>query len=175
VHDVISDATSPQWFDVTDVSIPVLFATHGIARVMARVGRATIVAPTPSWGFLRVFDASTGEQVASFSDLPYVHELEGPGFFSIHNTEVNGDRAYSAWYSNGVAALDLSPLTAATPSVPVLVGRFVPDGAPSPTDFFPDGLPLVWGVFVRGSDGLVFATDMLGGLWIVRPEGDAAP
>ena len=175
VHDVISDATSPQWFDVTDVSIPVLFATHGTARVMVRVGRATIVAPTPSWGFLRVFDASTGEQVASFSDLPYVHELEGPGFFSIHNTEVNGDRAYAAWYSNGVAALDLSPLTAATPSVPVLVGRFVPDGAPSPTDFFPDGLPLVWGVFVRGSDGLVFATDMLGGLWIVRPEGDAAP
>jgi hypothetical protein len=143
---------------------------------MVRAGRARLVAQEPSWGFLRVFDANTGEQVASFSDLPYVHDLEGaPGFWSIHNTEVNGDVAYSAWYTHGIVAVDLAPLAAATVGDPVLVGQFVPEGFPAPTPILIDDVPSVWGVFVRASDDLVFASDMAGGLWIVRPEGDAAP
>jgi hypothetical protein len=176
VHDFISDATSPQWFDATDVPIPVLFTDHATARAMVLEGRARLVALEPSWGFLRVFDANTGEQVASFSDLPYVHDLEGPvGDWSIHNTEVNGDVAYSSWYSHGIVALDLTPLASATPGDPVMVGQFVPEGFPAPAPGFHDGVPDVWGVFVRASDDLVFASDMAGGLWIVRPEGDAAP
>ena len=176
VHDFISDATSPQWFDVTDVDIPVLFADHATALDMVQRGRATLVAQQPSWGFLRVFDAGTGEQVATFDDLPFVHKLHGPpGSWSIHNTEVSGDIAYSSWYSHGIVALDLSPLAAATPGDPVMVGQFVPDGFPSPTPFLFDDVPEVWGVFVRSSDDLVFASDMAGGLWIVRPEGDAVP
>jgi hypothetical protein len=31
----------------------------------------------------------------------------------------------------------------------------------------------VWGVFAR-EDGVVFASDMVTGLWIVRPTGPAA-
>jgi hypothetical protein len=31
----------------------------------------------------------------------------------------------------------------------------------------------VWGVAIDG--GLVYASDMVSGLWIVRPTGDAAP
>jgi hypothetical protein len=114
--------------------------------------------------------------VASFDDLPYVHDIAGPpGFFSIHNTEVNGDVAYSAWYTQGIVALDLSPLATDPVGDPVMVGQFVPDGFPAPTPLLIDGVPSVWGVYVRSSDGLVFASDMAGGLWIVQPGGDAVP
>jgi len=176
VHDFISDATSPQWFDVTDVAIPVLFTDHATAKTMLRMGRAKLAPREPSWGFLRVFDANTGEQVASFSDLPYVHDLQGPpGAWSIHNTEVNGDVAYSAWYTHGIVALDLAPLAAASIADPVMVGQFVPEGSPTQTEFLVDGVPFMWGVFARPSDDLIFASEMSGGLWIVRPRGDAAP
>jgi hypothetical protein len=172
VHDFIADNTSAQWWDVTDVDIPVVFAEHPDAVDMVQAGRVTITALRPSWGFLRVFDATTGEQVASFDDLPYVHRLNGPpGEWSIHNTEVNGDVAYSSWYSHGIVALDLSPLAAATPGDPVMVGQFVPDEAPGAAAAFSG----MWGVFVRSSDGLVFGSDGASGLWIVQPTGDAVP
>ena len=177
VHDFIAEATSPQPVDGGGgIEIPVLFIDHASARAMLEFGRATLTAPEPSWGFLRVFDAETGEQVATFDDLPNVHDLAGPpGAWSIHNTEVSGDRSYSAWYSHGIVALDLSPLDATPAGDPVLVGQFVPEpGASSPTPFLPDGIPSVWGVFVDPT-GLVFASDMLSGLWIVDPIGDAAP
>ncbi len=172
VHDFISEATSPQWWDFTDVSIPVLFTDHAAALDMIEAGRAKLIAQRPSWGFLRVFDATTGEQVATFDDLPYVHKLNGPpGEWSIHNTEVNGDIAYSSWYSHGIVALDLSPLAADPIGDPILVGQFVPDEATGAAAAFSG----MWGVFVRESDGLVFGSDGASGLWIVQPTGDAVP
>jgi hypothetical protein len=176
VHDWISSDTSPQPFDFSDpIRIPVLYTDHATARGMLDAGRATLIAGTPAWGFLRVFDAATGEQVATFDDLPYVRTLNHPlGFWSIHNTEVNGDIAYSSWYTHGVVALNLSPLASDPIGDPVLVGQFVPEGGVSHT-FLPDGVAIVWGVYPRASDDLVFLSDMLSGLWIVRPIGDAAP
>ena len=174
VHDVISDTVSPQWGGATDVKVPVLYTDHATAIDMVQQGRARLIAQRPSWGFLRVFDGETGEQVATFDDLPFVRTLGGPpGYWTVHNTEVNGDVAYSSWYTHGIVALDLSPLAASPPGDPVLVGQFVPEGAPAPSPFLTDGVPSVWGVFVRPSDDLVFASDMSGGLWIVRPTGDA--
>lgn len=176
VHDFISPDTSPQAFEFRGgIRIPVAFTDHATATGMIDAGRARLEAQQPSWGFLRVFDSTSGEQVATFDDLPYVRTLNTSGFWSIHNTEVWGDHAYSAWYTNGVVALDLSPLSAGTPVDPTLVGQFVPEGGVSPTPFFPDGVPIVWGVFIRPSDGLIFVSDVLGGLWIVQPTGDAAP
>lgn len=174
VHDFISPDTSPQWWSFVEMPIPVLFTDHATAVGMVRSGRAKLIAGVPAWGFLRVFDAATGEQVATFDDLPNVRTLNHPeGFWSIHNTEVNGDIAYSSWYSHGVVALDLSPLSADPIGDPVLVGQFAPEGGES--DLLPSGVPIMWGVYVRQSDGLVFASDMLTGLWIMRPVGDAAP
>ena len=170
VHDFIATSTSPQWFDIGEVAIPVLFTDHETAQLMIRFGHATLVAQPPSWGFLRVFDARSGRQVAKFDDAPNVHALPAPeGVWSIHNNEVLGNRAYVSWYSNGILALDLTPL--AQPDDiddPVLVGRFVPPAAEQ-------AVPLVWGVAVRQSDKVVFASDMNSGLWIVRPTGAAAP
>ena len=174
VHDVDSETTSPQWFDFGEVDIPVLFTDHETALGMRDAGSAVLQALPPTWGFLRVFDAATGVQVAKFDDLPGVRELPAPpGEWSIHNNEVLGDRTYASWYTNGIVALDLGPLAQSTPGDPRLVGQFVPPGAPSPINADASGIPSVWGVFVR-HDGVIFASDMNGGLWIVRPTGAAA-
>jgi hypothetical protein len=164
VHDFISTASSPQWWDAGSVDIPALFTDHVTAQGMVAAGSATLEAQPPTWGYMRIFDSATGAQVASFDDLPGVHDLPAPpGFWSIHNNEVVGDRAYASWYSNGVVALDLTPLNQNPPADPVLVGQFVPAG-----------LPDVWGVAIR-SDNVIFVSDLGSGLWIIRPTGPAAP
>jgi hypothetical protein len=178
LHDFRIQITSPQWWDFgRRIHIPTTFTDHPTARAVLNEGRVTLRAPRGSWGFLRVFDAETGAQVARFDDLPYVHDIDGPpGDWTIHNTEVAGDRAYSSWYSNGVVALDLAPLADASPGDPLMVGQFVPEpGATSPTPVIEADEPLVWGVFVDQPNGLVYASDMLTGLWIVDPTGDAEP
>jgi hypothetical protein len=169
VHDFIARNTSPQYFDFDHVDIPVLFTRHATAQGMVSAGTATLRARRPSWGYLRVYNARTGRQVAKFDGAPNVHTLPPPdGFWSIHNTEVLGDHAYSSWYTNGIVALDLSPLSHRRSRDPVMVGQFVPAAAP-------DHVAIVWGVYVRRSDGVVFASDMESGLWIVKPTGAAAP
>jgi len=173
VHEVMSETTSPQWSDFGEVGIPVLFTDEATAEGMVAAGFATLEAQQPSWGFLRIFDAATGEQVSQFDDLPFVRELpSNEGSWSIHNTEVRGNRSYSSWYSHGIVALDLSPLERSFANAPRLVGQFVPEGGVSTTPFLPSGVPNVWGVAVR-EDGIVFASDMTSGLWIVEPLGQA--
>ena len=144
----------------------------------------TLTPTPPSYGFLRVFEENGAvdadddgvlefEQVGSFSDLPNVsNQLEPPpGDWGIHNTEVLGDRAYSSWYSNGIVALDLSD-----PTAPSLVGQFVPRASRARSSTFgPEPFPIVWGVVVDPETGIVYASDMRSGLWIVQPGGDAVP
>jgi len=173
---------SPFVANFHDGTISALFTDSQTAQGIVAAGSATLEAQEPSWGFLRVFDAETGVQVAKFDDAPNVHAgFESPGgFWSIHNTEVRGDRAYSSWYSNGVVALDLSSLNAATPGDPVMVGQFMPPGTTIPAPPGEPGGPftqpaVVWGVAVRESDGVIFVSDLISGLWIIRPTGDAAP
>jgi hypothetical protein len=137
---------------------------------MVAAGKAQLKAQRPTWGFLRVFDSATGKQVAKFDKAPNVGALPPPeGFWSIHNTEVAGDHAYSSWYTNGIVALDLRPLNDGDVENPKMVGQFVPTaGGVSP-------FPSVWGVAIRRSDNVIFASDEGSGLWIVRPTGKAAP
>jgi hypothetical protein len=159
VHRFDSTDTSPQWFDFSEATIPVLFTDVDTADEMVAAGTATVRAQEPSWGFLRVFDAATGVQISQFDDVPNINDLTraGDGFWSIHNTEVSGSIAYSAWYSNGIVALDLDPVTDIE-----MVGQFVPPGEP---------FAEVWGVFI-GDDGLIYASDLGSGLWIIRPTFD---
>jgi hypothetical protein len=169
VHDFIAENTSPQWFDFGSVGIPALFTDHETAQGMVAAGRAMLRAERPSWGFLRIFDARTGRQVAKFDRAPNVRTLPAPeGFWSIHNTETVGNRAYSSWYTNGVIALDLKNLGKGEDGDPKMVGQFVP--APAPGHF-----PEVWGVVIRPSDNVMFVSDMGSGLWIVKATGRAAP
>ena len=159
VHRFDSPDISPQWWDFSEATIPVLFTDVDTADGMVSAGTAIIRAQQPTWGFLRVYDAATGVQVSQFDDVPNINDLSraGAGFWSIHNTEVSGSIAYAAWYSNGIVALDLDPIDDIR-----MVGQFVPPGEP---------FAEIWGVFV-GDDGLIYASDLASGLWIIRPTFD---
>lgn len=138
----------------------------------------TLTPNTPAVGYVRIFDESQltdldGDgnaeeftEVATFTEPDHVlGDLTVPrrGTWSVHNTEVNGNIAYSSWYSHGIVAWDLSTITA-----PAQVGQFRPRTRRA-------AWPLVWGVAIDPETGLVFASDMVGGLWIARPTGPAVP
>jgi hypothetical protein len=92
------------------------------------------------------------------------------GTWTIHNTETLGDRAYSSWYSHGIVALDLTD-----PNAPQFAGQFVPATSSRFASSLGPGPAEVWGVAIDPTTGLVYASDMRSGLWIVRPVGAAAP
>lgn len=134
----------------------------------------TITSQTPSWGYVRIFretGSSEWQQVGQFTNAANafgVHPTP-PGSWSVHNTEVLGNRAYSAWYSNGIVALDLS-----NPTAPTRVGQFVPDTSKRHANSLGVGPAEVWGVAIDPETGIVYASDMRTGLWIVEPTGSAA-
>jgi hypothetical protein len=123
------------------------------------------------FGFLRVYRESNrdlnGDGVRDFQQVGSYRESGD----TIHNTEVRGNRAYSSWYTNGIVALNVSD-----PTHPRKVGQFIPTGSTRfPDDFGPDPFPLVWGVAIDNATGLIYASDMRSGLWIVRPLRAARP
>lgn len=157
------------------------------ARERGEPVTVTLTPEQPSWGYVRIYKESLTSdpesdsipnfaQVGAFDDLPYVvgTERSAPGVWSVHNTEVLGNRAYSSWYSNGVAAIDLTD-----PAAPRRVGWFVPPPttrrARGAREFGRGDFALVWGVAIDPSTGIVYASDMRSGLWILQPTGEAAP
>jgi hypothetical protein len=154
----------------------------GLADALrAATGTATVTFEpnTPAVGYVRIFDESQltdldgdGQaqeftEIATFTEPPNVFGEPAPppkGTWSVHNTEVNGTIAYSSWYSHGIIAWDLSTIRD-----PVQVGQFRP-----PTK---EGWPQVWGVAFDPATGIVYASDLVGGLWIADPTGpaEAAP
>jgi hypothetical protein len=146
--------------------------------------RATLQAGTPEFGFLRVFSEAQGSdldgdgivefrQVGEFAGLPHVRgEADPPpGEWSIHNTEVWGNRAFSSWYGHGIVSLDLSD-----PTHPALVGQFTPSGAEGRiSPLLPNSVPSMWGIALDPARGLIYGSDMRSGLWILRPTGPARP
>ena len=78
---------------------------------------------------------------------------EGGTWYTSHNVELRGTRAYATWYAAGLVALDVT-------GAPKLrrVGEFAPAGA-----FF-------WGVDVDPGSQTVYATDR-DRLWLLLPTG----
>jgi hypothetical protein len=151
---------------------------HGPVRIQLKPSR-------PTHGFIRVFREDQGRdrdgdgvvelrQVGKFDALPFVAGADAfaapPGSWEVHNTEVVNWRAYSSWYSHGIVALAIG-----SPKEPALVGQFVPPASGRFGDIFGPAFPLVWGVAIDEESGLIYASDMRSGLWIVRPTGRAAP
>lgn len=146
------------------------------AGIRAATGQVTltVTAQTPSWGYVRVFQEDSWaewQQVAAFTDAPHAYDEfpTPPGSWSVHNTEVFGDRAYSAWYSNGIVAIDISE-----PTQPQNVGQFVPDTSSRHANSLGTGPAEMWGVAIDPETGIVYASDMRTGLWIVQPTGPAS-
>jgi hypothetical protein len=143
-------------------------------RAQLASGPVTVtMTPTePSLGFLEVFNETNPTSQNGVLEYPQVGEFSGlrhvvgdpnfrRGWFTIHNTETMGQRAYCSWYANGIIALDISD-----PTSPVVVGKVTPRV---------NGPAQMWGVALDPGRGLAFGSDIRTGLWIFRPTGDAAP
>ena len=121
------------------------------------------------FGYLRVYDYSNLAAPTQIGEYRTPNSLgtndQAAGDFTIHNPLLVGDRIYASWYSDGVRVIDVS-----TPSAPEEIASFVPPAGQNPVKPSQRGTltntPQVWGVVV--DSGLVFASDMNTGLWILE-------
>ncbi len=90
---------------------------------------------------------------------PNSRSTRDDGAFTIHNTEVvEGDQFFSSWYSDGVVWWTMEDRGESHQ-----LGQFVPPASDAP--------PLVWGVYPVAGKSLILASDIVSGLWIIRPKG----
>jgi hypothetical protein len=122
------------------------------------------------WGYLRVYDYSNRAAPVQIGEYRTPNSLggqPGSGDYTIHNPMIMGTDVYISWYSDGVRVVDASD-----PTNPEEVAYFVPPAGQNPVKPSQRGVlsqtPQVWGVFVDEATGLVYASDMNTGLWILR-------
>ena len=106
---------------------------------------------------MRIFDASDPTnpfEIGAFATPGSLSSDPAPA--TMHNIIVRGSRAYLSWYFEGLRVVDISQ-----PSDPREIAAFIAD----PTQTTPG---LFWGIYVQGD--LIFGSDILGGLFILRHE-----
>lgn len=121
------------------------------------------------WGYLRVYDYSNAASPRQLGTFKTQNSLaigdRAAGDYTIHNPLVVGTDVYTSWYSDGVRIVD-----ARVPSNMKEVGYFVPPAGQNPVKPSQRGTlsqtAQVWGVVVE--DGLIYASDMNTGLWVLR-------
>jgi hypothetical protein len=155
----VSDPASPRFLGHFAEPMTAEGNTHSVS--IAQDGGLALVADetfAPPWGRLRLVDVrdpANPVQVSTF-DTPNgaVGTIGGPDvWFGIHNPLVDDrdpNRAYLAWYADGVRLVDV-----ADPSAPVELANWVP-----PRD------PMVWSVACM--DELLLVGDVNGGLYILQ-------
>ena len=123
------------------------------------------------YGYLRVYDYSNLAAPRQIAEYRTPNSLgfdgQAAGDYVIHNPLVVGTDVYISWYSDGIRVVDASD-----PSRPKEVAYFVPPAAQNPVKPSQRGVlsqtPQVWGVAYDAATGLVYASDMNSGLWILR-------
>ena len=123
------------------------------------------------YGYLRIWDYSDLSAPVQVGQFRTTNSLglnaQGSGDYSIHNALVVGTDVYASWYSDGVRVID-----AADPTSPTEVAYFVPPAGQNsvkpPQRGVLSQMPQVWGVVVDEATGLIYASDMNTGLWILR-------
>ena len=122
-------------------------------------------------GYLRVYDYSNLAAPVQIGEYRTPNSLgsnsQAAGDYSIHNALVVGTDVYMSWYSDGIRVVDAS-----NPRAPREVAYFVPPSANNPVKPSQRGVlsnaPQVWGVAYDEATGLIYASDMNSGLWILR-------
>jgi hypothetical protein len=125
----------------------------------------------PGWGYLRVWDYTNPRaprQIGSFRTENSLGKSDpGAGDYVIHNPLVVGTDVYISWYTDGVRVVD-----ARDPRAPREVAYFVPPAGQNPVKPTQRSVltntTQVWGVAYDATTGLVFASDMNTGLWILK-------
>ena len=127
------------------------------------------------YGYMRVYDYSDPAAPVQIGEYRTPNSLgtndQAAGDFVIHNNFLVGTDVYSSWYTDGVRVVDTSD-----PTQPVEVANFVPPAGNNPVKPSQRGTlantTQVWGVVVDEADGLIYASDMNTGLWILRRTDD---
>jgi hypothetical protein len=122
-------------------------------------------------GYLRVYDytnlASPVQIGAYRTPNSLGTDSQAAGDYSIHNALLVGSDVYMSWYSDGIRVVD-----ATDPRAIREVAFFVPPSANNPVKPSQRGVlsnaPQVWGVAYDATTGLIYASDMNSGLWILR-------
>ena len=123
------------------------------------------------YGYLRIYDYSDLSDPVQIGEYRTPNSgalgAQGSGDYTIHNPMLMGTEVYISWYSDGVRVVDVSD-----PTNPVEVAYFVPPAGRNPVKPPQRGTlsntTQVWGVYPDEETGLVFASDMNTGLWILR-------
>ena len=122
-------------------------------------------------GYLRVYDTSNLAAPVQIGEFRTPNSLgsdsQAAGDYSLHNALVVGTDVYMSWYSDGIRVADAS-----NPRAIREVAYFVPPSANNPVKPSQRGVlsnaPQVWGVDYDEATGLIYASDMNSGLWILR-------
>ncbi len=122
-------------------------------------------------GYMRVWDFSNPANVQQIGSYRSPRSLgtddQGAGDFVIHNNFLVGTTLYESWYTDGVRVVDVSD-----PRNPREVAYFVPPATENPVKPSQRSVltntTQIWGVVVDEATGLIYASDMNSGLWILR-------
>ena len=126
------------------------------------------------YGYMRVWDYSKlndPKQIGEYrtTNTPGGND-QGAGDYTIHNNFLVGTTLYTSWYTDGIRVIDV-----ANPRAPKEVAYFVPPATTNPVKPSQRGVltntTQVWGSVVDEATGLVYASDMNSGLWILRRTG----
>jgi hypothetical protein len=126
------------------------------------------------FGYMRIYDYSDPAAPRQIGAYRTPNSLgtddQAAGDFVIHNNFLVGTDVYSSWYSDGVRVVDASD-----PTHPVEVAYFVPPAGDNPVKpsqrAVLSNTTQIWGVVVDEATGLIYASDMNTGLWILRRTG----
>jgi hypothetical protein len=170
----------------TDVSIPGVFVGNSTGLLIAGVASAgdliigaagadisDSVVPN-GWSGIRIWDfsdpanpvlASTFNTVCSAN--PVDESCDSRGTYSSHNVQVEGDKVYISWYTDGILVVDISD-----PYHPVETARYHRAG----TDFEVEngGIQDMWGIYKVFDEPWIYASDRNGGLYVLKEYGSGS-
>jgi hypothetical protein len=126
------------------------------------------------FGYLRVYDQANPAAPRQIGEFRTPNSTgaqdKQAGDYTIHNPLLVGTDLYVSWYTDGIRVLDTRD-----PRNVREVANFVPPAANNPVQPSQRGVltntTQVWGVAYDEKRGLVFASDMNSGLWIVKRTG----
>jgi len=170
----VSDPSSPALVGRTQIDPPDEDGDNHSVAVVG--GRWLVINPEDtspgvcgggSWGEAWLFERRAGQTTLRGTFATENSQSERTdGIFTVHNTEVWGsNQVFSSWYSDGIRWWEFTPRGRTRAR-----GWFVPTAAEDPHGYWLTA-PLVWGVALQPDRDLVLASDINGGLWILRPIG----